>query len=218
MSDTLEQEQELAGDKGADTHRDDDGAPEHEDERGISTPSGTKGHGPLAELARQERPDIEVEGDDGYDSRAAVAMGNGTEEDWERTTEWLLQDTAEVVTLTLWLKVGDPKDPAIPWIIKAIPTDVIRSAEREARAGNRAARRNAGQAQQYDDLKANLRVMVEGTVTPDLPDLASRQGLRDPATLLQRRFAYKPGIVAQVASQIMAISGFDEEDVQAAGN
>ena len=170
------------------------------------------------DVAAADRPDVLVTDDPSAEDRSAVA--NGTAEDdgdeWAAVTEWLLADESEVLTLKLKLRVGgtdaDPK--IIPWIIRAVGIDVIRSAEREA-AGNRQQRRNG---EGYDELKANLRVVVEGTVQPDLKAAARAKGLADPTMLVQRRFAFKPGLIAQIAGEIMSVSGFDADDVRAAGN
>jgi hypothetical protein len=182
----------------------------------------------LAREATEQRGDGEVVVADEYvDARDAVADGSGDEADFERVQEWLLSDEAEVNTRKLLVRLGGAdSDPLIaPWFIRAIGIDTIRSAEREASAANRAARR-AG-AEQYDELKANLRIVVEGTVGigkppweggQDCKTLAQQKGLRDPTTWLQRKFQFRPGAIARIAGEIMGLSGFDQEDVRAAGN
>jgi hypothetical protein len=173
------------------------------------------------ELARKRHElgdEVQAEGDPYMESRTAVLDGSADEADLETVQEWLLSDEAEVNTRKLRVRLGGPDDNPIiaPWFIRAIGIDVIRSAEREAAGANRAARR--GQTAQYDELRANLRIVVEGTHTPDLKELAQQKGLRDPATLVERKFKYRPGVIAQIAGEIMALSGFDQEDVRAAGN
>jgi hypothetical protein len=185
--------------------------------------------GHLAELGRKAREmresddsDVLIVDDDALEAREAAASGNASEDDWDSVTEWLLGDTVEAMTRKLSIRVGgtDDEPRMMPWIIKAIPIDVIRMAERDAtgnQQGQQRRRRPAG-APRYDELKANLRVIVEGTVKPDLKQAAQEAGIADPTVLLQRRLAMRVGVVAQIAGEIMSLSGFDESDVQAAGN
>jgi hypothetical protein len=173
---------------------------------------------------RADGADVEVVGDAYVDSRDAVANGEGDEFDLAAVQEWLLSDEAEVNTRMLRVRLGGSDDQPIiaPWYIKAIGVDTIRSAEREASGANRQQRRGA--QPQYDELKATLRIVVEGTVaigSPDAPDLkalARGKQLSDPVIFLQRKFAFRPGVIAQIAGEVMALSGFDQEDVRAAGN
>lgn len=161
------------------------------------------------------------------EARERAVDGEADEVDYEAIQEWLLSDEAEVNTRELTVRLGgsDKKPLMAPWFIRAVGVDVIRSAEREA-AGNRSQRRDPN-APQYDELKANLRIVVEGTVgigkAPwdgglDPKQLAQQKGLRDPTTWLARKLQFRPGIIAMLAGQIMALSGFDQEDVRAAGN
>lgn len=172
--------------------------------------------GHMAKVANAERPDVLAVEDEYADARERAAAGVAAEDDWEAVTEWLLSDTSDVITRKLMLRVGggDDDPQILPWIIRAVGIDVIRTAEREA-AGNRQQRRDG---QGYDELKANLRIVVEGTVRPDLKPLARGKGLADATVLVQRRFAYRPGLIAQIAGEIMSVSGFDADDVRAAGN
>lgn len=164
-----------------------------------------------------ERTDVMVVEDD-YDEAMDKARDGQPmdEEELAAATEWLLSDEQEVNTRKLRIRIGGSDDAPEygAWIIRAVGVDVIRSAEREA-SGNRAQRRQGGG---YDELKANLRIVATGTVAPDLVALAKQRGLRDPVTLLERRFKFKSGIVAQLAGEVMSLSGFDAEDVKAAGN
>lgn len=194
----------------------------------FASPPGDERARELARTAREARESgtsdvLHVADDPSLEARDRAASGAATDEDWAEVTEWLLTETPEVIIRELRLRVGggddDPK--IIPWVVKAIPMAVIKQAEREATQGaaaNRSQRRQAaGGPRQYDDVKANLRVIVEGTMKPDLKELAAQQGLRDAAVLVQRRFAYRPGVMAQLAGEIMSISGFDDADVEAAG-
>jgi hypothetical protein len=168
--------------------------------------------------SRAERTDVEVL-DDSYDeSMDKLRDGVPTdEEDLAAATEWLLSDEQTVNTRKLRIRVGgSDEDPLyVGWVIKAIGVDVIRSAEREASGANRAARRAGSQ---YDELKANLRIVAQGTVAPDVAAAANAKGMRDPASWLERKFRYRSGVLTQIAGEIMSLSGFDAEDVKAAGN
>jgi hypothetical protein len=50
-------------------------------------------------------------------------------------------------------------------------------------------------------------------VDPDVEALARDRGMT-PEGLLQKQFRTKPGLIAQLSTQIMALSGFDDEDVR----
>lgn len=183
----------------------------------------------LAAQAREQRGDgvitvAEATAAEEDELREAAAAGEELEDpDWEKVQDWLLSDQVDVTIRRLDLKVGGTdKDPVfLPWIIKAIPIEVIRQAEREARGNpNRAQRRGAAQQQaaQYDELRANLRIIVEGTHLPDIKKVAVEQGIGDPTELLRRKLAYRPGLIARVAGEILNLSGFDDADVRAAEN
>lgn len=179
----------------------------------------------MAAKLAEHRADGEdvIVADEYHDARNRVSNGQGDEEDLAKVTEWLLSDDAEVNTRMLKVRLGGSDDDPLvaPWYIRAIGIDVIRSAEREA-AGNRAQRRSGGSG--YDELAANLRIVVEGTAAvgaadgPDLKQLAKQKGLGDATILVERRFRFRPGAIAQIAGEVMALSGFDAEDVRAAGN
>jgi hypothetical protein len=174
---------------------------------------------------RTEGDSILAVEDEGYqEARDNVLAGSKDEADLETVTEWLLSDDAEVNTRKLTVRLGGSDDrPVIAaWYIRAIGIDTIRSAEREASGAGKPQRR--GQAQQYDELAANLRIVTEGTAAigapdgPDLKALAKQKGIADGVILLERRFRFRPGAIAQIAGEVMALSGFDQSDVQAAGN
>lgn len=134
-------------------------------------------------------------------------------------TEWLLgavSDT-EDITHVLTLNVGShAKQHKINWTIKALDGAVIRRIREEA-AGNRAARRQGGASLLADSnraFQANVKVVVEGTVKPDLKAVAAQRGLAAATLLIEEGFRRKQGMVDQVAAEIMALSGYDDDDVQ----
>jgi hypothetical protein len=171
----------------------------------------------VAERTQRAQPgEVEVIEDAYRESLDAVGAGAGSDEDVATATEWLLSDEQVVNTRKMRVRLGGSDDEPVMggWVIRAIGVDVIRSAEREAQ-GNRQQRR---QGQEYDELKANLRVVAEGTIEPDLKAIARQKGIADATVLLRQRFQYRSGVIAQIAGEIMSLSGFDFEDVKAAGN
>ena len=154
--------------------------------------------------------------------RAAAAGAKLTPEDQDAALEWFLstdpEEDDEVTTIEINVGTAD-KPRFIPWTIRSIDLDVLRRIRRQAMSGNRAARRAGGQ--EVDEIAANLRIILEGTVKPDIAAAARELGIADPATALRLRFKRKPGLLGQIAAEIMSLSGYDEEDVreaQAAGN
>jgi hypothetical protein len=173
----------------------------------------------IADAAQAGRTEGDVlVADEDRDAVKRVAAGRGDADDMAVTTEWLLADEQTVNTRKLTVRLGGSDDEPVmgPWIIQAIDTNVIRAAEREAAGINRAQRRAAADGG-YDELKANLRVVAEGTVVPDLKQLARQKGLADPVILLRQRFQFRVGVITAIAAEVMALSGFDQDDVRAAG-
>lgn len=168
-------------------------------------------------VQRASGDDVRVVEDEHREAMDRVGEGRADEDDVSAATEWLLADEQQVNTRKLRVRLGGSDDNPLEsdWIIRAIGVDVIRAAEREA-TGNRAQRRSPDGG--YDELKANLRVVAEGTVSPDLKDLARQRGFADPVVLLRQRFQYRSGVLTQIAGEVMSLSGFDGEDVRAAGN
>lgn len=64
----------------------------------------------------------------------------------------------------------------------------------------------------------SLRTAVEGLVRPDLSKPEARrvrgQDYMDPADALAARFAHKPGLIDQIAGQVIAVTGYDDEDMR----
>lgn len=133
-------------------------------------------------------------------------------------SEWLLQSAAhnEDITHLLELNVGSHTKPElIRWRIRAVDGPVIRKIREEA-AGNREQRR-AGVSLLNDANRvfaANVKIVVEGTVEPDLKALAAREGHPAAGLMLEDAFRKKQGLIDQIAGEVMAISGYDDEDVR----
>lgn len=148
----------------------------------------------------------------------------------EDATSWLLQAFREElpqVTDKLELNVGTPQHPKwIAWEIRSIDGAVIRRI-REQAMNQRAVRRSAaGNTAGAADaaFQANVRIVVEGSVNPDVKAVSSSTGLADPAAFLESALDRKQGLIDQLAAEILGLSGYDDDDVRdaveirAAGN
>ena len=127
--------------------------------------------------------------------------------------EWFLseepdEDGEQTHVIELNVGVGD-REHWISWTVRPIDGDVLRRIQRQTSAMRRRGR--------TDDLAVdqlgNLKVIVAGSVEPDIEAIAEQQG-KPPEGILLKRFAKKPGLIAQLATQIMALSGFDDDDVR----
>lgn len=128
--------------------------------------------------------------------------------------EWFLSSEADDPTKAIQVDVGVGEERWIDWTIRPIDLDALRRIRRLATVGPRG-------RQEVDDAQANLRIVVDGTVDPDLKAIAARLGIADPALALRQRFAAKPGLLGLIAGEILALSGYDDEKVreaEAAGN
>jgi Phage XkdN-like tail assembly chaperone protein, TAC len=127
--------------------------------------------------------------------------------------EWFLsedpdEDAEPVHVLELNVGVGDhPK--WITWTVRPIDTDELRRIQRTTSA----LRRRGRQDDLAIDQLGNLKIIIAGSVDPDVEEIARQQGVT-PEAMLQKRFRTKPGLIAQMSGQIMALSGFDDEDVR----
>lgn len=143
-----------------------------------------------------------------------VAEGKPTtHEEHNAALDWFLSDDPSddgELTRTLSLNVGGEDEKLIPWTIRAIDLDTLRRIRRQV-AGNRAQRRSGGE---MDEVAANLKIVVEGTVEPPLVEAAKQMGIASPETALKTRFRHKPGLIGQLAGEILSLSGYDEEDVR----
>lgn len=147
----------------------------------------------------------------------------------EDATNWLLEafDASPDVTKTLDLNVGSTQSPKwVKWTIRAVEGPTLRRIRaRAAESITRNARSKAGALGDADAaFRANVEVVVEGTVEPDVRGLARGRGLADPSVLVEEAFRVKQGLIDQVAGEIMSLSGYDDDDVrdslelEAAGN
>ena len=127
--------------------------------------------------------------------------------------EWFLseepdEDVEQTHTIELNVGVGDDEH-WITWVVRPIDTDELRRIQRQSAT----LRRRGRQDDLAIDQLGNLKVIIAGSVDPTSQALADQQG-KQPEAVLLKRFVKKPGLIAQLAGQIMALSGFDDEDVR----
>lgn len=152
----------------------------------------------------------------------------GSADEQAQALQWFMAETPDAATTevkTKKLNFGTSTDPEwVTWKVRPIALDVLRSIRKKA-AASREARRTGV----TDEYVVNLNIVVAATVFPNLRQIAAAvaeagKGPNDPVEVLRARFASKPGYITQLAGQILALSGFNEDDVQdadaleAAGN
>lgn len=162
----------------------------------------------------------------------AVSTGRADAEQADEALAWLLSDEGgdgSFITKVLELNIaGGSAERWIKWTIRSVDRDVLRSIQRAA-AGNRSQRRQGNT--DPDAGEANLRIVANATIAPDLDAVVARKGIGeapDPMyariTVLRHRFRDKPGLIDQIAGEVLDLSGYDDEDVResqevkAAGN
>lgn len=124
--------------------------------------------------------------------------------------EWFLSEDPEEETHNIELNVGlGDKERWITWTVRPIDTDELRRIQRTTAALRR---RNKQDDVGVDQL-GNVKIVIAGSVEPDIEAIAEARGV-SPESLLQKRFRMKPGLITQLSAQIMALSGFDDDDVR----
>lgn len=127
--------------------------------------------------------------------------------------EWFLSedpDEETEATHILEINVGIGENPKwVRWVVRPIDTDELRRIQRTTSA----LRRRGRQDDLAIDQLGNLKIIIAGSVDPDVETLARDRGVT-PEAMLQKQFRTKPGLIAQISGQIMALSGFDDEDVR----
>ena len=160
---------------------------------------------------------------------AAAARGQRlTEGEQSEALKWFMTteiDPSEAETKVLELNFGTSDRPrTVPWTIRPVGMDAMREIRNRAQ-NSRTARRTG----RIDEYRMNLEVVVAGTADPPVAKAAQelfKQGIGsgDAADMVREKFQYKPGFIAQIAAEIMSLSGFDDADVtekeqvEAAGN
>lgn len=177
---------------------------------------------------RNRGADIRSEDDDVArlpDAVETAAAGRGlTPQDAMDATEWFLAEDAEAeasAVKTIQINTSLTDTPTwVNWTFRTISQDELAMARRQA-AGNRRARRGGDDP---DESKVSLGIVAMATVSPDLPAICASKGVADPRHVLEHRFGHKPGLIGQIATEIILYSGHDTDDiaeakeVRAAGN
>jgi hypothetical protein len=210
-------------------------APDPIGEPGPLGPKGTPGAtAPDLEAEREEREAA----DDARDliRRAQGPKGDGKASDLDAgeqmtAVEWFLSDEPVAVEHTVQINIGTPwQERWIDWTIRAVDTEILSRIRKEADGGNRRARRERERNPEPGaDLAAlqdaNSRIVLAGTVIPDLREVARMKITAageplhpDPDVpalmLLKHRFRNKPGLIDQLSNEIMGLSGYDDEDIR----
>jgi Phage XkdN-like tail assembly chaperone protein, TAC len=135
---------------------------------------------------------------------------------WFMSTE--VESTATGILPVNVAPAGQPEH-VVDFTIQVVDRDRIRELRKESEFVNAKGER------EVNEMEANLRVAVEGLVDPNLADRDVRtvdgEYYADPADALRARFAYKPGLIDQIATKISQMSGYNDADVKeikAAGN
>lgn len=123
----------------------------------------------------------------------------------------------------LRVNLGTPRKPKwVKWDISPLPGPFIRKVMESVASARSARRQQPGDSNVQ--FNANVRMVVEGTVYPDIKALAGSTGLADPGAFLEVALERKQGIIEQIAAEIYGLSGYDQGDLQdaaevaAAGN
>lgn len=128
--------------------------------------------------------------------------------------DWFLSDdpdegvATKVIALNVATKPGEER--WIEWTIQAMQRERIQTIRDQVRKRGRRARRG----DETDEAQSNLRIATEGTVYPDLRDPKVRGEFLDPSDALKHRFRNKPGLIDQIAGEVIGISGYDDDDVR----
>ena len=153
---------------------------------------------------------------DGPELIRAVADGEPpTPAEIVDATEWLLSNDQRAYTHTIQINVGSPTQEVwVDWEIRPVDLDTLKKIREASQGGTNRQRRRSAQTGEMDEVEANIRIVVEGTVTPDLKAVAAEKRMVDPGDVLRQRFAHKPGLLGQISGEVMSISGYDDEDVR----
>jgi hypothetical protein len=150
---------------------------------------------------------------------AAEKVANGgkanlSTEEVADALEWFLSDVEEADEAhNFQINVGTLRHKKwVTWSVRPVDPDRIKRIRRASQGGNRMARRMG--TGEFDEVGANIQIVVEGTVYPDIRAAAKEKGLVAPEDWVRLKFSHKPGLLTQIAGEVMACSGFDDEDVR----
>lgn len=132
---------------------------------------------------------------------------------------WFMEDEEFVHQGTKQLNVGTEDQPRwIEWTYRSLTGAEIDGVNR-ASTPARGARRQ-GAERNIDEVQR--RIVALATVDPDLDAIADSKGVQrsvgDPLwhrmQILDWRFRNKSGLITQLSGEIMALSGYDEDDIR----
>lgn len=180
--------------------------------------------GPGEEFPQQDPEAIERQEAQQEAMRKFRANGEGpvkgvTGRDLADATEYFMsEEAAPPSTREFELNVGmfdedtgEIADRYVKWTVQSISRKRIREIRRNSRDNKR---RGLGATGEMDDMNANLRIAAEGTLVPDLKAVAEAKGVHDPALVLDARLQHKPGLIDQIAGEVLTVSGYDDDDIR----
>jgi hypothetical protein len=140
-----------------------------------------------------------------------------TPKEAQKATDWFLSDEPEPPTILYFdVNVAAAGRPAhyIRWGVRSLQRHEIKAIRQQATDPNTGIE---------DDMETNMRVVIAASVDPDFQNNEQvRRGYADPADLLNRRFAHKPGIIEAIARKCNEMAGYGVgqiiRPVDAAGN
>lgn len=163
--------------------------------------------------------------------RAAEAIGSGdakatlSEDAARSATEWFLGIEEVPTTYTLKVDVGSPEQERwYSWTLQSINAETLKHCREAATQGTRLQRRAAragGAPAEVNGEEMNARILIAGSLDPDFREIARQRGAPehpDPdfnaLMLLRQRLIHKPGLIDQLASEVLALSGYDDEAIR----
>jgi hypothetical protein len=170
-------------------------------------------------VSDEEEPGLE----DSPGKQAAIEVADAKDaakvapEVQQSALDWLLSDDPEEDTgfEKVEIDVAPPGRDShwITWTFRPLNAEELKAARRMAVGGNRQQRRAATTADP-DLTEVNARIVQMATIDPDLNEAAQKKGIADPVFVLKHRFRNKPGLIDQLASRVLTISGYEDEAIR----
>lgn len=189
--------------------------------RPVATPAELEG-----QIAQQEERQAQRQA-----VRAAEAIGSGetkatlSPEAAKSATEWFLGIEEIPTTYTLQVNIGPPdQERWFAWTLTSIDAETLKHCREQATTGSRMARRAAragGAPAEVNSEEMNARILIAGSIDPDFREIAKVRGAEDmpdpdhnALMLLRHRLQHKPGLIDQLAGEVLALSGYDDEAIR----
>lgn len=151
------------------------------------------------------------------DAVTDVANGDGSTETRSKALAWFMSPQVEqVAKKSFEINVGGEKSDKdrppnwIPITVQVVDRDRIDQLRRESTITARDG------TQEVDAMESNAKLVVEGMIDPPVKQMreVAGQTFLDPADALRARFAFKPGLIDQIAGEITKVSGYDTGDIR----